>query len=143
MTINDIINSLSYCIDEIFNKDERKYNIYTEHTEQGFEKPCFFINPISQSRKQELDNGFKKHIKLDILFFPKGNKKNLEITEVMEIALDELAVLKIGNKKIKGRNIDIEVVDEVLHFIVDYDIHLVKASNIELMRKLYYIEGKL
>lgn len=125
--INSIIDGISIKLNEIFGDD---YEIYSEDIEQGFKEPCFFILPLNQKKSPKLKNrSFREH-SFNIHYFPTSSYEKIrEINSVLHTLMDELEYISIDNGLIRGTNIKSEVVDNILHFFINYNLFTVNNSN--------------
>lgn len=122
--VNNIIDGISIKLNEIFGDD---YEIYSENIEQGFNEPCFFISLLNQTNTPKLGNRSYREYPFDIHYFPSvSNEKNKEINDINEKLLDALEYISVNDSLIKGSKINSEVVSNVLHFFVNYNVFIVK-----------------
>ncbi|HBF2884833.1 TPA: hypothetical protein KN186_001018 [Clostridioides difficile] len=69
----------------------------------------------------------------DVHYFPKSNDKSFEINEVAEMLLEELEYIEIDGDLVRGTNMNFEIVDNVLHFFVDYNYFTIKSNDTDKM----------
>lgn len=122
--LNKIITGISQALDAEFNSEENEeYTIYTEDVEQGLEAPCFFIFSLKPSSKQLVGNRYDRKYPFDIHYFPKDEENiNNEINEVTERLFIALEYITVDNDLVRGTNMNVEIVDNVLHFFVDFNM---------------------
>ena len=122
--LNKIITGISQALDAEFNSEENEeYTIYTEDVEQGLEEPCFFIFSLKPSSKQLVGNRYDRKYPFDIHYFPKDEENiNNEINEVTERLFTALEYITVDNNLVRGTNMNVEIVDNVLHFFVDFNM---------------------
>lgn len=122
--LNKIITGISQALDAEFNSEENEeYTIYTEDVEQGINPPCFFIFSLKPSSKQLVGNRYKRKYPFDIHYFPKNEENiNNEINEVTERLFTALEYITVDNNLVRGTNMNVEIVDNVLHFFVDFNM---------------------
>lgn len=120
--INKIITGISQALDSELNADDEEYTIYTEDVEQGLEEPCFFIFSLKSSSRQLVGNRYERKYPFDIHYFPKSEDSNNEINEVTERLFTALEYISIDSGLIRGTNMNAEIVDNVLHFFVDFNM---------------------
>lgn len=118
--INALIEAISVTLNTEFGDD---YEIHMEEIRQGLKEPCFFISCINPS--VELFRGkryFRTH-QFCIQFFPKTEEKRRECNEVAERMWPclEYVTMDGGDRPIRGTKMRYEVVDDVLHFFVNYN----------------------
>nr|DAL93838.1 MAG TPA: tail completion protein [Caudoviricetes sp.] len=120
--LNKIITGISQALDTEFNSDNEEYTIYTENVEQGLDEPCFFIFGLKPSNKQLVGNRYKRTYPFDIHYFPKDEDNyNNEINEVTERLFTALEYITVDGL-VRGTNMNAEIVDNVLHFFVDFNM---------------------
>lgn len=135
--LNKIITGISQKLDEEFNTEEnQEYTIYTEDVEQGLEEPCFFIFSLKPSSKQLVGNRYERQYPFDIHYFPKNEDSNNEINEVTERLFAALEYIEVDGLA-RGTNVNAEIVDDVLHFFVDFNMIVRKeVEPVETMGSL-------
>lgn len=137
--LNKIITGISQKLDEEFNTEENQdYTIYTENVEQGLEEPCFFIFSLKPSNRQLVGNRYERKYPFDIHYFPKDEDNyNNEINEVTERLFTALEYITVDNNLVRGTNMNAEIVDNVLHFFIDFNMIVRKeVEHIETMGSL-------
>lgn len=141
MVINKIIDGISIKINGIFGND---YEIYDNNTEQGMNKPCFFINFLDGEEKSQL--GIKSKSYLDTLHFDitgfeenddrrKLNSMADKLYELEYISLQDGTLLRADSLKPK-------INDGVLHFFIDYKIFIDKIDTTQNIDKMDNIQLK-
>lgn len=109
---------------EVIKQLDRLYNpipIYGEEVPQGFEEPSFFVKVLDGSREQQLDRRYIHEVSIDIHYFTTSNKDAEQMADNLYEQMEVLEAIKI-----KGKNMKHEVSDKVLHFFIDYKVHLIK-----------------
>lgn len=124
--LNKIITGISQALDAEFNSENEEYTIYTEDVEQGLDEPCFFIFSLKPSNKQLLGNRYKREYPFDIHYFPKSEDSNNEINEVTERLFTALEYISIDSGLIRGTSMNAEIVDNVLHFFINFNMIVIK-----------------
>lgn len=115
--INDIINAISIRLYEAFSDG---YKIYLNDVQQGLTEPCFLITVVDYSKEQLLQSRSKRLVPFDILFFPnKGKSQCYEVADQMMNELDMITLL--NSDMMHGTEMRAEIVDDVLHFFVNYN----------------------
>ena len=98
--------------------------IYGESVPQGFEEPSFFVKVLDGSRAQQLDRRYIHEVSIDIHYFATSNKDAEKMANNLYEQMEVLEAIKI-----KGKNMKHEVSDRVLHFFIDYKVHLMKDAK--------------
>lgn len=115
--INDIMNAIAIRLHEVFGDG---YKIYQNDIEQGLKEPCFLITVVDYSKEQLLKTRSKRLVPFDILFFPSGGKS--QCYEVSDQMMNELEFITLlDGDKMNGTGMKAEVVENVLHFFVNYN----------------------
>ncbi|MFR0781378.1 MAG: DUF6838 family protein [Zhenhengia sp.] len=112
---------------EVIKQLDRFYNpipIYGESVPQGFEEPSFFVKVLDGSREQQLDRRYIHEVSIDIHYFATSNKDAEKMANNLYEQMEVLEAIKI-----KGKNMKHEVSDRVLHFFIDYKVHLMKDAK--------------
>lgn len=103
------------------------YTNYTNKVPQGFKEPCFFISTLQPNETRVLSGRYFKKTPLVIQCFPGGDNKIDTLTDVAEILYTELEFIEIENKKIMGTKLNYQIIDDVLHFFVNYNFHVYRV----------------
>jgi len=96
--------------------------VYGEMTEQNFETPCFYVKTLLADHTKQVGNYQRSFYSFNIHYFPndEDNRPNKACND-MKAELNGLFFffeeLKLFPVKLTG-----EVVNSVLHFIVDFNI---------------------
>lgn len=115
--INDIMNAISIRLYEAFGDG---YKIYLNDVQQGLTEPCFLITVVDYSKEPLLDIRSKRILPFDILFFSnKGKSQCYEVADQMMNELDFITLL--DGDMMHGTEMRAEIVDDVLHFFVNYN----------------------
>ena len=141
--LNKIITGISQALDAEFNSENEEYIIHTENVEQGLEEPCFFIFSLNPSSKQLVGNRYERKYPFDIHFFPSTelvdgvSTINNQINEVTERLFTALEYITVDNSLVRGTSINAEIVDNVLHFFINFNMIVKKETDpIETMGSL-------
>ncbi|WP_027636928.1 phage tail terminator family protein [Clostridium butyricum] len=128
--INKIIKGISQKLDSEFNSKDDKYTIYTESIEQGFDEPCFSIISLKPISTNLVGNRYKREYSFDIQYFPENEQSNNEINEVIERLFTSLEYIRVDGNLVKGTKINGEIVDNVLHFFINFNMIIKKETEI-------------
>ena len=83
---------------------------------------------LNQRKKQkQIERELKKN-SVDVKCFSRSEAKNFEINEIAEMLLEELEYIEIDGDLVRGTNMNFEIIDNVLHFFVDYN-YFTKKNN--------------
>ena len=141
--LNKIITGISQALDAEFNSENEEYTIYTEDVEQSLDEPCFFIFSLNPSSKQLVGNRYERKYPFDIHFFPDTelvdgiSTINNQINEVTERLFTALEYITVDNSLVRGTSMNVEIVDSVLHFFINFNMIVKKETDpIETMGSL-------
>ena len=116
--INDIVYAISNKIDTL---TEGKYHIYDNKKEQGFEYPAFYIKLLKGSVSQFIGNRYDNKLYFDIHGFAFDDDSREANLRNMANLLENLEYIKLENGDLlNARNMEYEIEDGVLHYLVDY-----------------------
>ncbi|AZK44776.1 phage tail terminator family protein [Paenibacillus lentus] len=125
--LNKLSESIALKLNHEFGDD---YKIYTESVKQGLKEPCFFIFLLTSSQRQVIGKRYFREHPFDIHYFPKSKEdKNEEILDVLDRLNDALEYITMDGDLLRGTNIHHEVIDDVLHFFVNYNLHVYKEKD--------------
>lgn len=114
--LNDVVTGISIRLHELFGDTHK---IYTENVEQGLTAPCFFIKTLPTIHKPLLGKRSQRTYSFVISYFPKeGNEEMMKVSEQLLDGLEYITLL--SGEMIRGRSMEAEIVDDVLHFSVNY-----------------------
>ena len=135
--INKIIKAISIVINQTFNVNGANYLIYANDVEQALNPPAFIIQIIQPSKTPYLKSRYLKVNPFDIIYIPavvdEGN--NLHLHDVAEKLMDCLDFITLlDNDVLHGTNMRYEIVDDVLHFFVNYDHFMIDDKQEDSMK---------
>jgi len=132
VTVNDVRSGVISALAKHF----PDMDIYGEEIKQGLEEPCFFVKlfPVTQDRMQ--GRRYSRYHSFDIHYFPLSQvDANEEMFEVAESLLDHMEYIEVAGSPCRGKNMEHEIVDGILHFKVDYDFHVLREKKDEPVMK--------
>lgn len=125
MFIKEIINGISQ---KIYGFYEGLYDIYVEDVEQGLQIPCFMINLISSDIRMILKPRYKFESVFDVIYFGDGYKDCMDRGSEL---YDILEYITINNKDlIRGTKMNMDIIKNILHFRVNYNLILQNKPDI-------------
>ncbi len=131
------INDLKIGINNVLDKEFPNITIYNEKIEQGFEEPCFFIKILSSAQDKELNIRYKKYVYFDIHYFSDKEDINADCLDMADKLYEVLEYVPVGNSLYRASNTKHEVIDGVLHFMLQFDYKVIKQIDSEpTMQKL-------
>ncbi|WP_240421655.1 phage tail terminator family protein [Paenibacillus periandrae] len=136
MTNEDIRNGILARLEEL----EPDYDKYINHIEQGFTEPAFFVRLIDGAQEQGLGQRYTRSLMYNVMFFPDPDSLDEQTScQTMADRLYEKLITIESNGVIhRGLRLKHEVVDNVLHFFVSYNIRLLAPK--ELVPKMEKIK---
>lgn len=101
-------------------KIDPEVEINSSDIEEGFKRPCFYVDILNGKVKNLMDKFQEKNLEFDILYFPKHPKKNqidlLEMRDKLTESFVENSYFNImGDLVVQATDVDIFEVDKVLH----------------------------
>ncbi|MBG9788535.1 phage tail terminator family protein [Brevibacillus laterosporus] len=136
ITINDVRNAVMSAIKKAYPIAK----VYGEQLPQGFKEPCFFVLMLESSQDKELDRRYKRFHPFDIHYFASSNSGRYEVAERL---VEVLELIDLNGKPIRGTKMRHTIVDDVLHFFVDYNFHVVRPKPVVSTMQKLKIEGGL
>ena len=132
---NDLIDGIAI---KLFDTFGSQYKIYKENIPQELSEPCFVIKLVQPMQTAKLPNRYLRQHLFDILYFPKSTiKSNEEMLEVADKMFIEMEYITVLDNSTRGCKMHCEIVDNVLHFFVNYDFFVKKeAVEVESMKEL-------
>lgn len=132
--VNELIKGVSIKLNATFGDG---YEIYVKDVKQGLKEPCFFIAVLQPERRPMLGPRSFQTNPFDIHYFPEDETDNGEMIGVAERMMDALEMITLLNGDlIRGTNRKYEIVDGVLHFFVNFNMHLIKPVDATPMETL-------
>lgn len=123
--LNKVIVSIAQKLNQVFGDN---YQTYIDTVEQGLYGPCFLITCLQANQKQLVGNLYVREQSFDILYFPQSdNGITSEVNEVASSLLMGLEYIEVDSDLLRGTKMSHKVVDDVLHFLVNYDIRIRKV----------------
>lgn len=131
--INSIIESISMALSTEFGEDAC---IHMEEIKQDWKEPCFFISCINPTARLFMGQRYFRQNKFSIQYFPGTEEKQRECNDTAERMLWCLECINTNDGPIRGTNMNYEVIDQVLHFFVNYDMFVYKITKHTPMEKI-------
>lgn len=132
--LNEIIKGISIALNTAFGEG---YEIYQNDVEQGLEEPCFFIQVLKPELSPLLGQRSIKHNPFDVMYFPTAPGNNAEMFTIAEKMLDCMQFISLPNGDLlRGTGMSYEVVDDVLHFMVYFNLPLIRFNEETCMETL-------
>jgi len=124
--INNLIDGISIKLNQVFGDGVR---IYSEDVKQGLTEPCFFIAVLNPSNDQLIGSRSFRQYPFDIHYFPSVQGSNLELQTMASNLYEALETITlIDGDMVRGTRMNHEVVDDVLHFFVNFNMFIRKVE---------------
>lgn len=122
--VNSLIIAISIKLNATFGDG---FRVYKDDVEQGLQEPCFFISTLKPSLKPLLGGRAFQTNPFDIHYFPQNAGDNGELFSIAEQLLDVLEMITLQDgDRIRGTDRSYEIMDGVLHFFVQFNMHRIK-----------------
>ena len=132
--LNEIIKGISMALNTAFGD---KYEIFQNDIEQGLEEPGFFIQVLKPDLSPLVGQRSMKHNPFDVMYFPTAPGNNAEMFTVAETLMECLTLISLPNGDLlHGTGMNYEVVDGVLHFMVNFNLTLIRPEDETYMETL-------
>ena len=137
---NKIITGISQKLFETFGLD---YKIYTENVEQFLNPPCFYVELLQSNMQQIVSRRYRLENLFDIHFFTNENEPKNDFRRVADILYDALEYISVESDLVRGLGMHYEIVDDVLHFFVSYNLILIKTLEPEEKMETLKTRGEI
>jgi len=135
MLIKEIINGISQ---KIYSFYEGLYDIYVEEVEQGLQMPCFMINLISSDIRMILKPRYMFETIFDVIYFGEGYKDCMDRGSELYDILEYITIKGFKRKGsidpdkdlIRGTKMNMDIIKNILHFRVRYNLILQNKPDI-------------
>ena len=123
---NDIVEGIALRLGELFPAVE----VHRDEIAQGFDTPCFFILPLRTTQTAKLGNRYFRRYSFDVHYFPQQDAgASADVQEVAASLLMGLEYILVGDSLVRAARTEYEVHDDVLHFMVDYDLFVLRERE--------------
>ena len=133
MTIKKLIDAIAEALFQEFGSD---YEIYTEKVEQGLTEPCFLIRYLNPTKNVHLGRCYKRTVQFVIQYIPSTAEANDECASVLERLFECLEDVVLSERPVHGTEIQGEITDGILNFMVNYDGFVLKEEELDPMDNL-------
>lgn len=132
--LNKTIDGIAVKLHETFGDE---VTIYKEDVPQDLREPAFIITHLITLNSAKLPNRYLRKQSFNIKYFPKSknNAKSemYEVAEKMLVALEYINVLhnETFDNLCRGTKMQYEIVEDILHFFVNYDFFVKQETQRE------------
>lgn len=135
--IKDIMDAIAIRLHEVFGDE---FEINQEDVVQGLKEPCFLITLVDYSKEPLLQSRSKRLVPFDILFFPSNGV--LQCYKVADQMMNELEFITLlDGDTMHATNMKTEVVEDVLHFFVNYNFVATVTEDAKDMMESITVEN--
>jgi len=124
--INSIIEAIAQKLGAVYGQH---YKVYTENTEQDFEKPCFYIEHLNSSQKNMISIRYKNINNFAIRYFSPQEHPNEDCHNIGASLFDILEYITAGGSLLKGTGMETGIEEGVLLFFVSYNMFILKPKE--------------
>lgn len=137
VTINKVLYGVTKTLDTYFPDT----TIYEDEIKVDLSPPAFFVKLLQSEQTQELGRRYHRVHSFDIHYFA-PSKKNSEMHNMAEDLYQKMRLIDIDGKLHRGTGMNHEIVDQVLHFFVDYNFKVYdEKPQVPSMQTLDQEEG--
>ena len=123
--LSEIIDGIAVVINSIFGDE---IEIYKDNVTQGLKEPCFFVAILKPEVTPLIGTRSIRNNSFDIQYFPK--ESNTEMLDVAEKLINSLEFITLLNGDIlHGTGVSYEIIDNVLHFFISYNLTMIKVTD--------------
>ena len=123
--LSEIIDGIAVAINSIFGDE---IEIYKDNVTQGLKEPCFFIAILKPEVTPLIGTRSIRNNSFNIQYFPK--ESNTEMLDVAEKLINSLEFITLLNGDIlHGTGVSYEIIDNVLHFFISYNLTMIKVAD--------------
>lgn len=117
----EVVSGVAIALRKFFTEAEVPV-IYKDKPIQGFVKPCFFIQLVSDNSQRIAKNSFMRNYIIDVRYHPSddNNAKETTCSKISNYVLDAVNTVEISGLPVKAYEMECRVTDDVLHCITTY-----------------------
>lgn len=119
VTFNDVRYAVHAALDAAF----PNIPIHDEEIPQELKPPCFFVRLLEPEHVQELGRRFFRYHPFVVRYFAQ-DRSNTAMYDMAERLTEVLQQIVVAGRPVRGTGMRFEIVDDVLHFFVEYNIHV-------------------
>ncbi|WP_039944490.1 phage tail terminator family protein [Thermicanus aegyptius] len=141
MSLSVTINDVRYAVHSALDTAFPTIPIMGEEIKQGLTLPCFFVKLLEPEHTQELGRRFIRYHPFDVHYFA-PERRNEDMYAMAERLTETLQWIAVAGRLVRGTGMRFEIVDEVLHFFVEYNFHVWAPKPVDpVMKALDVKEG--
>ena len=116
-------------VEALFEEFGSGYEIYTEKVEQGLQEPCFLVRCLDPTKNLHIGRCYLRTNQFSIQYIPSTATTHEECMMVLERLFECLEYLTVNDKLIRGTNLNGQITDGILTFLVNYDGFVLKETE--------------
>lgn len=133
------IYDLRIGVNQVLDDKFPNISVYGEEIKQGFEEPCFFVKVLTSGHDKEFNRRYKRNISFDIHYFSDKEDVNADCDDMADNLYEILEYVPVGNSLYRASSMKHEVIDGVLHFMLQFNYKVIKQVDSEpIMQKLKF-----
>ncbi|MGG4344925.1 phage tail terminator family protein [Paenibacillus lautus] len=123
-------NTVRYAVHEALDTAFPDIEIMGEEIKQGLKPPCFFVRFLEPEHTQELGRRYMRYHPMVVRYYD-PDRSNAEMYDMGEKLTSALDWITVSGGLVRGIGMRFEIVDEVLHFFVEYNFHVWEKAPVE------------
>lgn len=113
--------------------------ITSDRIEQGLTEPAFVVLMVTNEQSELPNMRYRRTPRYDIIYFPENGREDCySVADTLWGAL-EVVTLPNGDS-VRGSSISVEITDDVLHVLVNYNHNTYKTVDEVDMEELTFIQ---
>lgn len=134
-------NTVRYALNAALDAEFPDIRIMGEEIKQGLEPPCFFVRLLEPEHTRELGRRAMRIHPFVVRYYG-IDRKNDDYYDMAEKLTSALQQIDVNGITVRGIDMRFEIVDEVLHFFVNYNFLVWEhAPDVPKMQDLDILEG--
>lgn len=120
MNAEQVTNAVAFKLDQTFG-----WPVYGKNR-QGLKEPCFIVLPLPTSHNRLQGRRYARGHQLVIQYFSATND---DFTSIADQLFDVLEWVEFDGMRFKGTGMNFEVIDDVMHFFIDFNYHVMRIKE--------------
>lgn len=137
--INNVIDAICKALNDEF---KNEYKVYIRQKLQNPITPCFLISARNLEQKRYQGKRCYCQYVFEIQYLPTSQEPIIEINSVLQRLFECLEYIDEGDNILNGTDMKAEIVDEVLHYTVNYNFFIMR-NNTEAVMEQFISETKM
>jgi hypothetical protein len=135
------VNDVRYAVNEALDTAFPAIPISGEEIKQNLKPPYFFVRLLEPAHTQELGRRYRRDLPFLVRYFGvNGNEGMYSMAESLTAVLQRI---NVHGRPVIGTNMRFQIVDGVLHFLVDYAILVWSSAPVDPVMASLNQEGGL